>query len=74
VGGSTPRLSDNVGTITRSIRAWEDASRLIATPLDLWQLADVPVTAESLDEQDAGVELSAPDIDVILFVAKSRRL
>jgi hypothetical protein len=38
---------------------------------DLRQFADVPVSAEGLNEQNAGVELSAPDIDVILFVAKS---
>jgi hypothetical protein len=42
--------------------------------LDLRQFADVPVATESLDQQGAGVELSAPDIDVILFVAKSSRL
>jgi hypothetical protein len=50
------------------------ARRLILTTLDLRQFADIPVSAEGLDEQDAGVELSVPDIDVILFVAKSSRL
>ena len=42
--------------------------------LDLRQLDDVPVSPEGLDEQDAGVELSATDIDVIPFVTKSSRL
>ena len=42
--------------------------------LDLRQFVDVPVPTKSLDQQNAGVELSAADIDVILFVAKSSRL
>ena len=45
----------------------------LQTP-DLGQFDDVPVSTESLDEQNAGVELPAPDIDVILFVAESSRL
>jgi hypothetical protein len=46
----------------------------IHSSLDLRQFTDVPVSAECLDKQNAGIELSAPDIDVILFVAESRRL
>ena len=42
--------------------------------LQPWQLGRIPSPAEGLDEQDAGIELPAPDIDIILFVAKSRRL
>jgi hypothetical protein len=58
----------------RSVRACEHARRLVPGTLDLRQFVDVPVPSESLDQQNAGVELSAPDIDVIPFVAKSRRL
>src|ERR1700678_1513206 len=42
--------------------------------LHLGQFAYVPLPTECLDQQNTGVELSAPDIDVILFVAKSSRL
>src|SRR5271155_1646350 len=42
--------------------------------LQPWQLGRIPSTTDGFDEQDAGVELPAADIDVILFVAKSTRL
>ena len=40
---------------------------MVFLSLETWQLRNIPATAEGLDEQNAGVELSAPDIDVILF-------
>jgi hypothetical protein len=59
---------------TPSIRAWEHTKRFVSRTSDLRQFVDVPVPSEGLDQQNTRIELAPSDIDVILFVAKSRRL
>ena len=42
--------------------------------LKLWQIRDVPSSAQSLDQEHARLEPSSPDFDVVSFIGELNRL